>query len=450
MKVDGLHDSLVTSQKHKGHTKIQEQAKAERAQDRVDLATPVRVGQMVLYVSISKSLNINGHSFTAVPSPAANSEPAVEPSDDNPLGFDYKAVAKNVLGFVTGRIRQAQTEGESEEKLQGMLAQAQKGIEQGFGEARRELTDMGMLSEDLGKGIDKSYAAIQEGLGKFQQELFGSATEATQVSTTVAVAQASAATRNQGSLELTTLEGDRVLLQFDEAQQWRLQQGGVQVNRRALDAYAEAGASGAGSGANGGDSLVASSSEFFYSHTASFSFSVQGDLNPDELKSIGALVQQMGSLSDRFFSGDLQGAFDMAQQFQLDDSQLASMSLDLKQQQSVAWSGAKIQTLQPAPAQPESAVSDGLLAGAAGGRNDATTMPRLNETLLAPMADYLQQLREMMTQANSFFEPEQQSALSKWVVANQVGSPDPSLEAVFSNFNNFNQRMFGVLAALAS
>ena len=105
MKVDGLHDSLVTSQKHKGHTKIQEQAKAERAQDRVDLATPVRVGQMVLYVSISKSLNINGHSFTAVPSPAANSEPAVEPSDDNPLGFDYKAVAKNVLGFVTGRIR---------------------------------------------------------------------------------------------------------------------------------------------------------------------------------------------------------------------------------------------------------------------------------------------------------------------------------------------------------
>lgn len=42
----------------------------------------------------------------------------------------------------------------------------------------------------------------------------------------------------------------------------------------------------------------------------------------------------------------------------------------------------------------------------------------------------------MMTQANSFFEPEQQSALSRWVVANQVGSPDPSLEAVFNKSIN--------------
>jgi hypothetical protein len=61
-----------------------------------------------------------------------------------------------------------------------------------------------------------------------------------------------------------------------------------------------------------------------------------------------------------------------------------------------------------------------------------------------------EQLQEMMTQANSFFEPEQQSELSRWVVANQIGSPDPSLEAIFNRFNNFNQRMFGVLAALAS
>jgi len=80
----------------------------------------------------------------------------------------------------------------------------------------------------------------------------------------------------------------------------------------------------------------------------------------------------------------------------------------------------------------------------------ADQAPAAAEEVLAPLADYLQQLQEMMTQANSFFEPEQQSALSRWVVSNQVGSPDPSLEAVFNNFNNFNQRMFGVLAALAS
>ena len=440
MKVDGLHDSLFPSLKHKGHTQIQGQERTEKAQDRVDLATPVRVGQMVLYVSISKSLSLDGHSFNASTSQTPSTDSAVELSEDNPLGFDYKAVAKNVLGFVTGRIRQAQAEGGDDEKLKNMLEQAKKGIEQGFGEARQELSGMGMLSEDLGKGIDKSYAAIQEGLGKFEQELFGSAADATQVSASVAVAQASAATRNQGSLELTTKEGDRVVLQFDDAQQWRMQQGTAQLNRKAMGAYAEVGSGAQTAGANRSDNLMVSSSEFLYSHTASFSFSVQGDLNPDELKAIGSLVQQMGSLSDRFFSGDLQGAFDMAQQFQLEDTQLASMSLDLKQQQTMAWSGVLTQTTQteaPAP------VEDDALPV-------ADKAPAAAEAALAPLADYLQQLQEMMTQANSFFEPEQQSALSRWVVANQVGSPDPSLEAVFNRFNNFNQRMFGVLAALAS
>lgn len=36
----------------------------------------------------------------------------------------------------------------------------------------------------------------------------------------------------------------------------------------------------------------------------------------------------------------------MAQQFQLDDTQLASMSADLKQQQTMAWSGALAQKPQ--------------------------------------------------------------------------------------------------------
>jgi hypothetical protein len=450
MKVDGLHDSLFPSLKHKGQTQIQGQAKTEQAQDRVDLATPVRVGQMVLYVSISKSLSLDGHSFNAAPTQAPATDTAVEPSEDNPLGFDYKAVAKNVLGFVTGRIRQAQAEGGDDEKLKGMLAQAQKGIEQGFGDARKELSDMGMLSEDLGKGIDKSYAVIQDGLGKFAQELFGSATDATQVSSSVAVAQASAATRNQGSLELTTKEGDRVTLQFDDSQQWRMQQGSAQMNRKALGAYAEVGSTGQTDGAANSDKLTASSASFFYSHTASFSFSVQGDLNPDELKSIGSLVQQMGSLSDRFFSGDLQGAFDMAQQFQLDDTQLASMSLDLKQQQTVAWSGALTQTTASAAPVAQTPAENPKPSPQVAEKATVATTPAATQEVLAPLADYLQQLQEMMAQANATFEPEQQNTLSKWVVANQVGSPDPSLEAVFNNFNNFNQRMFGVLAALAS
>lgn len=155
--------------------------------------------------------------------------------------MQYKAVAKNVLGFVTGRIRQAR-------KLRGVMMRSCKICwsrpRKGIGEqasarrARSYRVWVVLLSEELGKGIDKSYAVIQEGLGKFEQELFGPAADATQVSDS-SQCEYSAATRNQGSLELTTKEGDRVVLQFDDAQQWRMQQGTAQLNRKALGAYAE-------------------------------------------------------------------------------------------------------------------------------------------------------------------------------------------------------------------
>lgn len=71
--------------KHKGYTQIQGQEKTEKAQDRVDLATPVRVGQMVLYVSISKSLSLRGIALMPLASQASSTDPAVESSEDNPL-----------------------------------------------------------------------------------------------------------------------------------------------------------------------------------------------------------------------------------------------------------------------------------------------------------------------------------------------------------------------------
>ena len=110
------------------------------------------------------------------------------------------------------------------------------------------------------------------------------------------------------SLQLVTQEGDTVEINFGSSSQ--LQQ-----------AY--------------GARNTASGSEEYYSlesrSSSEFGFSVKGDLNTDELDAIISLVNDISTLADDFFSGDLQSAWDQAGDLAFDASQLASMDLSLEQ-----------------------------------------------------------------------------------------------------------------------
>src|SRR5690606_16988736 len=58
---------------------------------------------------------------------------------------------------------------------------------------------------------------------------------------------------------------------------------------------------------------------------------VEGELDDDEIKALEKLFSQVQDLSDKFYSGDLAGAFDRAMALDMDGEQLASMSLRLTQ-----------------------------------------------------------------------------------------------------------------------
>ena len=463
MKVDRSNELLLQGLKQREHG--QEKAASVRnqgiaASDKIDLATPVRIGQSVVYVSLSKSLSLDGKAFTpnASSSQAAGAtEGEVTPTDDNPLGFDYKAVAKSVLSFVTGYIRLAQAEGKDDEKLKDLLTQARKGIDQGFGDARKELKGTGVFSDDLDKGIEKGYGLIQDELGKFEEELFGKKPEADGTSMVGDVnLSASLATGSYASMELTTREGDKVTLQFDQQQSWRYQQGKSSgaASRKALDAY---GGTERASSTNQGKSLAAESAQnskenskvgnysIYYSHTTAFSFSVEGDLNPDELKAIGSLVDQVGSLSDSFFGGDLQGALDQAQSLSMDDSQLVNMSLSLQQRQSAMLSGSVPTSLGDVK---EQSATDADTTAASDAEKPVSSVPDLSQ-FFGPFADYLDRLQSLIKQANTLFDDKQQKNLNDWVVANQQGASGEALQQASGEFTSFNQRMHNALAALS-
>ena len=463
MKVDRTAELQVQSlkQREQATGKVDTaHSQSAQATDKVDLATPVRVGQQVIYVSLSKSLSLNGKAFDpSASSKSSDLEGEVEPTEDNPLGFDYKTVAKNVLGFVTGYIKLAQSQGKGEKELQDLLGQARKGIDKGFGSARDELKGMSMLSEDLDKGIEKSYTLIQDELQKFEDELFGVPSDETSDEEATEAISGSSQTQglgfsssSQASLEITTKDGDKVSIRFDDQENWRLQQQNrySASGRKAVEAYgnkshgenasaqrSETGAlhSGKSSGASG-----SSSSSIYYSRTQGFSFSVEGDLDADELKSIGSLIDQVGSLSDTFFGGDLDGALKQAKELSLDDNELVGMSLSLKQSQAAA-----LQQRSEA-AKATAATGDASPSGSTAQGEQASSTTDLSQ-FFAPFADYLARLQEMIAQANSLFDQNKQEDLNGWVIGQQQGLQGDELTQANEQFSSFNQRMQQALAA---
>ena len=341
----------------------QAQEKQASSGEEVSLHQPPKWAQVLVQQALQFALEINGQRYQA---PKAKEPEVVTPE----TLFDFQSVADNVLQFITGRLGAARADGKSDDDLTEMMEQARKGVDMGFGAAREQLGDWATENEDIKTGIDQSYKLIQDGLEEFEKEFFG------KVSTTE-MGAAEMASRQQGYLEIQTKDGDKVVLRFNDS--WQVKSENSE-----------------------------SGSQFSLKSSQSFSFSLEGDLSSDEMDSIGKLIKGIDDLAGNFFSGNFEDLLKKAGELKLDDSQLASYSLKLKQ--SVKLS----QTYQGA-----SSLQD----------------------LLKPLADYLPKLNQVQQQADTLLPESQQQALTPAVLAAR-GQNEP---AQVNSFTSFNQRMLEAL-----
>lgn len=431
---------------------------ATQANDEVSLSHSAKLGNRVLQFSLSQSLTINGKKYNIDQQDSADS------NSDSSL-FDFKKVAENVLSFVTNTIRASKQGGSDDEALKKMLGQAYKGIDKGFSDARKELDQNGLLSDPLKEGIDKSYDLIQKGMSDFEKELFGKTTDNTASANTETTAKTPVTTeqsatdkvktpkeignsilaaftgQQSATLELTTKEGDKISIQFDDQQQWRQQQSRG-LAKKALQTYGEL----AGKSSKNSDSTSTGSSAF-YSHTTQFSFKVEGDLNSSELKSISDMVNKVGSLSDSFFGGNISDALQQAKQLDLGDGQLASLSLNLYQQQAIGWQG-NTDSVASTGSTDKAAENNATDSQTTDSKTAATDNMQTASDLPAvfgKLGDYLKQLQALFDQMSASFNPDAQNNLQGWVAKQQ--HPEQSNDQI-GQFVSFNQHMQQVMAAL--
>lgn len=363
MQIDGVGSAQPKGVGVSPKAPQQAQEKQASSGEEVSLHQPPKWAQVLVQQALQFALEINGQRYQA---PKAKEPEVVTPE----TLFDFQSVADNVLQFITGRLGAARADGKSDDDLTEMMEQARKGVDMGFGAAREQLGDWATENEDIKTGIDQSYKLIQDGLEEFEKEFFS------KVSTTE-MGAAEMASRQQGYLEIQTKDGDKVVLRFNDS--WQVKSENSE-----------------------------SGSQFSLKSSQSFSFSLEGDLSSDEMDSIGKLIKGIDDLAGNFFSGNFEDLLKKAGELKLDDSQLASYSLKLKQ--SVKLS----QTYQGA-----SSLQD----------------------LLKPLADYLPKLNQVQQQADTLLPESQQQALTPAVLAAR-GQNEP---AQVNSFTSFNQRMLEAL-----
>ena len=242
--------------------------------------------------------------------------------------FDFDEIVKNVLDFVSGAVNKAKANGAEDDKLKNMLGEARKGVQVGIDDAVEELKGTGIFNDDMEEGIKKSQEGIFDGIDTLEESLFNPQPASVSISQGQYVSMSSDA-----QYKFTTAEGDEVSISF-------------------ADAYESQSASGY-SRTNDSESYVSSSSQ---SRQVSFSMSVNGELNEQEQDAINAMMEDLQNVSSTFFGGDLDKAFEQAQELSLGSEQLVAFSMDLRQTKTVAT----VKSYEEYKPAPEKEVADTL------------------------------------------------------------------------------------------
>lgn len=226
--------------------------------------------------------------------------------------FTPERVAGRIIGFIEQRLQSEQAAGADPSKLQGLLEQARSGVEKGFAEARKILDGMGVLQGKVASDIDDTYQKIQDGFSALDKRFNPSTPASTGNVAVAAYSERFAAKAETFEMQVTTRDGDRLRISIAQAS-------------------ANWSQSGAAASSDGKTSSLVASSQSGSLQIGAWQVSVEGELDDEERGALEKLFGQVQDLSNKFYAGDLSGAFDRAMALEMDGEQLASMSLRLTQ-----------------------------------------------------------------------------------------------------------------------
>ena len=153
----------------------------------------------------------------------------------------------------------------------------------------------------------------------------------------------------------------------------------------------------------------------------SFSFTLNGELDENELKAIGRLVADANELAEEFFNGDIESAFNQALELGFDEQELSSFALQLK----------KIENTQIIKAYEN--VS----------RFDADSVDSDPAKAVKPVAGYLNKLLNVLNGSKLQLEDNKsyENLINELIMNLGEDVATPDLISAVNRFNEFNQKL---------
>lgn len=301
--------------------------------------------------------------------------------------FTPEKVSERILGFVSGRILSEQ----DKDKQAELMSQAREGIERGFDQAKDILESLDVLNGKVKDDISSTYDLIQQGLGRLEDQMNGVVSNEleTKQEASGQVQQASmqnSYSRNENTqIEIITNDGDKVLIDVFKQQ-----------SAQSSQSYSR------------NDEGMAYSESRNISASTGLSYQVQGELDEDEQKAIDDLLKDIARVSDSFFSGEVQNAFDLAVKMDFDSEELTRFSLNMDYQETRQVA---ISTYNNVQAQPDrEALRENPGQGHAYGRDTVPGQQQFEPNALKDMSSFINELDKVFQNPfvmHKFNQPEE-------------------------------------------
>jgi hypothetical protein len=365
--------------------------------------------------------------------------------------FDFEKIAKNVLNFVGGAIKNAQNRGADAGELNRLFEQASSGVLRGIKLAEQDLA--GFMNEEITRGVSQSKSLIEDGIANLKRDIFNPNILESKKSSqsTVNTIIGSTVKQESGELSITTRDGDRVSITFEDLEKFEFSQEQIKQysQKKPQDEVVEVlqpvksdSASAVTTAtskltleANTEDkpdsnveqvkdslsAAVLTEQKVVFFQESAFSFSVQGELGQDELKAIGQLVSDANELAEEFFNGDIETAFNQALELGFDEQELSSFALQLT----------KVENTQV------------IKAYETVSRFDQDSVDSHPAKAVKPVADYLNKLLNVLDGSRQQLEDNKSYENIINELINRLGEDvaTPDLISAINRFNVFNQKL---------
>ncbi len=217
----------------------------------------------------------------------------------NAEDFTPEKVANRILDFIDSAMGLAKLNGADDAELEHMLEEAKRGVDMGFDQAKEILDGFGVLEGKIAEDIDTTYNLIQEG---FEERDFGNVDRITNVER-----GDSAAREESFEMEIKTNDGDIIKLMINNS-------NSISTTQQLITSE---------------DQQILNISSEKYS-SSELTFSVQGELDEDELAAINDLVGQIGDIAEDFYDGKMQQALKHAVELGYDTGEIAGFEAHMK------------------------------------------------------------------------------------------------------------------------